>query len=197
MTAFAGFDASSYPGDNAMKWLRQNTNFVWCGYYLGPTPSHPGRDWMGKLAFLKSLNWGIAPLYVGQELIGPGSHHTSASQGAVDGAQAAKFMKDEGFDAKSIVYLDLENGLPFPDIQRSYVRAWCSAIASAEYSPGVYCSHTFAEDVGQDRPNRDDLGLQSLYDKRPQGAGAALPPTRRQSARGTQERSSGSSASIA
>ncbi len=23
-----------------MAWLRANTNLVWCGYYLGPAPSH-------------------------------------------------------------------------------------------------------------------------------------------------------------
>jgi hypothetical protein len=142
MTAFVGFDSSAYPGDSVMRWLRTNTNLVWCGYYFGKTPSHTGTDWMGKRALLEGLNWGIAPLYVGQELIGPGSHHTNGIQGAIDGREA------EGFAAGSVVYLDLENGLLFPDTQKDYVKAWCSAVQQAGLTPGVYCSHTFAAQVG-------------------------------------------------
>jgi hypothetical protein len=148
VTAFAGFDSSAYPGDATMQWLRANTNLVWCGYYFGKTPSHTGTDWMGKRSVLQSLNWGIAPLYVGQELIGPGSHHTNGMQGALDGKDAAQFMSGEGFGQSSVVYLDLENGLPFPDAQKDYVKAWCAAVQQAGLTPGVYCSHTFAAQVG-------------------------------------------------
>jgi Domain of unknown function (DUF1906) len=142
MTAFAGFDSSAYPGDVIMKWLRANTNLVWCGYYFGKTPSHTGTGWMGKRAVLQGLNWGIAPLCVGQELIGPGSHHTTGIQGASDGKDAANFMTSEGFAPGSVVYLDLENGLPFPDAQKDYVKNWCSTVQQAGLTPGVYCSHT-------------------------------------------------------
>jgi hypothetical protein len=140
MTAFAGFDSSAYPGDSIMKWLRTNTNLVWCGYYFGKTPSHTGTD-------LQGLNWGLAPLYVGQELIGPGSHHTDGAHGAVDGKDAAQFMSDEGFASGSAVYLDLENGLPFPQKQKDYVKNWCGAVQQAGFTSGVYCSHTFAAQV--------------------------------------------------
>jgi hypothetical protein len=94
------------------------------------------------------MNWGIAPLYVGQELTGPGSHHTNGVQGAIDGKDAAQFMSSEGFASGSVVYLDLENGLPFPNTQKDYVKAWCSAVQQAGLTPGVYCSHTFATQVG-------------------------------------------------
>jgi hypothetical protein len=147
MTAFAGFDSSAYPGDSIMKWLRTNTNLVWCGYYFGKTPSHTGTDWMGKRTVLQGLNWGLAPLYVGQELIGPGSHHTDGAHGAVDGKDAAQFMSDEGFASGSAVYLDLENGLPFPQKQKDYVKNWCGAVQQAGFTSGVYCSHTFAAQV--------------------------------------------------
>jgi hypothetical protein len=147
MTAFAGFDSSAYPGDAVMRWLRAKTNLVWCGYYFGKTPSHPGTSWMGKRALLKGLNWGIAPLYVGQQTIGPGSQHTDGAHGAVDGKDAARFMSHEGFDSGSVVYLDLENGLPFPQKQKDYVKAWCGAVQQAGFTSGVYCSHTFAAQV--------------------------------------------------
>ena len=48
MAGHAGFDRSEYPKDGVMDWLKANTNLVWCGYYLGPTPSHSGTSWMGK-----------------------------------------------------------------------------------------------------------------------------------------------------
>jgi Domain of unknown function (DUF1906) len=147
MTAFAGFDSSAYPGDAIMKWLRANTNLVWCGYYFGATPSHTGTDWMGRRAVLQSLNWGIAPLYVGQQTVGRGSHHPDAAHGTTDGQQAAKLMSSEGFASGSVVYLDLENGLPFPQSEKDYVKFWSAAVQGAGFTPGIYCSYTLAAQV--------------------------------------------------
>jgi Domain of unknown function (DUF1906) len=147
MTAFAGFDSSAYPGDVLMKWLRVNTNLVWCGYYFGKTPSHTGTSWIGKRDVLQSLNWGIAPLYVGQQTVGKGSHHPDTAHGVADGQDAAQFMRSEGFALSSVVYLDLENGLPFPQKQKDYVKSWCGAVQGANFTPGVYCSHTLASRV--------------------------------------------------
>ncbi len=147
MTAFAGFDSSAYPSDSVMRWLRANTNLVWCGYYFGGAPSHNDTSWMGKRALLQGLNWGIAPLYVGQQIIGPGSHHTDGAHGTTDGEDAAQFVSNQGFASGSVVYLDLENGSPFPNLQKDYVKNWCDAVQQAGFTPGVYCSHTFAAQV--------------------------------------------------
>jgi len=62
MPGFAGFDRSDYPGDQVMKWLKANTNLVWCGYYLGPSPSHAGTTWMTRRPALAAAGWGIASL---------------------------------------------------------------------------------------------------------------------------------------
>src|SRR5579859_4599496 len=97
MAGFAGFDTAFYPGDNQMAWLRANTNFVWCGYYLAPAPSHRDTSWMGNRATLSSQGWGIAPVYLGQQITGPGSHNPSAAQGATDGNDAADLMDGDGF----------------------------------------------------------------------------------------------------
>jgi hypothetical protein len=147
MTAFAGFDSSTYPGDAQMKWLREKTNLVWCGYYFGRTPSHKDTSWMGNRSVLQGLNWGIAPLYVGQQTTGPGSHHTDGAHGTTDGKDAAQFMSNEGFTPGWVVYLDLENGSPFPQLQQEYVKNWCGAVQQAGFTSGVYCSHTFAAQV--------------------------------------------------
>jgi hypothetical protein len=136
-----------------MNWLKANSNLVWCGYYLAPAPSHGDRSWMGKRASLKAAGWGIAPVFVGQQTIGPGSHNPSAATGTADGQHTASLMKAEGFAPGSCVYLDLENGPPLTDLQHAYVAAWCDAVQAGGYQPGVYCSHLLALEVHSLRPN--------------------------------------------
>lgn len=147
MTGHAGFDSSSYPGDNAVDWLRAHTNLEWCGFYLAPAPSHGNNGWMNKRHRLAAAGWGIAPIYVGQQTIPPGSRNSSGPQGKIDGADAAALATAAGFPTGTCLFLDLENGKPFPPAQKAYVAAWCSEVTSGGFDPGVYCSHTFAADV--------------------------------------------------
>src|ERR1700756_2183683 len=106
MPGFPGFDTSEFPGTEEMAWLRANTNLVWCGYYLGPAPSHASRSWMEQRPALQAANWGIAPVYVGQQIRGPGRHIVSAGQGTIDGNEAAALLTRDGFARGSCVYLD-------------------------------------------------------------------------------------------
>jgi hypothetical protein len=147
MPGYAGFDADIYPGDDVMSWLRANTNLVWCGYYLGGAPSHPDMSWMGNRAALAANGWGIAPIYVGQQVIPPGSLNPSAATGVQDGTQAVSMMQNEGFASGSYVYLDLENGPPLPQSLQDYVTNWINAVASGGFGPGVYCSHLLAQTI--------------------------------------------------
>jgi hypothetical protein len=147
MTGFAGFDVSSYPGDTVVDWLKANTNLKWCGFYLAKAPSHSDTGWMAKRARLVAGGWGIAPIYVGQQTIPPGSRNSSGPQGKIDGADAAFLATRAGFPAGSCLFLDLENGKPFTAAQKAYVAAWCAEVSSHHFAPGVYCSHTFAADV--------------------------------------------------
>lgn len=153
MAGFAGFDRGVYPGDAEMAWLKANTNLVWCGYYLAPAPSHGDMSWMGTRAALAAAGWGIAPVYLGQQIVGPGSHNPSAEQGVIDGGNAADLMDADGFPAGSCVYLDLENGPPFTQIVSDYTAGWCDAVTARGYQPGVYCSHAFAADINALRPD--------------------------------------------
>jgi len=95
--------------------------------------------------------WGFAPVYVGQQVTGPGSHLVTAAQGAVDGADACEQMNEAGFDAGAYVYLDIENGPPFTAEQQDYVGAWCDAVVADGYKAGVYCSFLFAAEVANAR----------------------------------------------
>lgn len=147
MPGFPGIDTSTFPGLAEMAWLKANTNLVWCGYYLGPAPSHGDTSWMGQRAALQDGGWGLAPLYVGQQLGGRGSHNVSGPQGTIDGQDAAQLLAQEGFAAGTCVYLDLEDGPPFKAPRTDYVAAWVDAVQANGFQPGVYCSHGFAADV--------------------------------------------------
>jgi hypothetical protein len=152
MAGNAGFDSDIYPGDAIMGWFKTSTNMAWCGYYLAPAPSHHDTSWMGKRAGLAGAGWGIAPLYVGEQVIPPGSQHPSAAKGTDDGNQAAQLMASEGFAPGSCVYLDLEDG-SLPQILSEYTAAWVQAVGNAGYQPGVYCSHVIADSVNALAPN--------------------------------------------
>lgn len=79
---------------------------------------------MPRRSELVAMGWGIAPIYVGQQVTGPGSHLVTGAQGKIDGADAAKKVAQCGFPSGSFVYLDLENGPPFTAAQHAYVGAW-------------------------------------------------------------------------
>ena len=103
---------------------------------------------MGKLTGLKAGGWGIAPLYLGEQVIPPGSQNPSTDKGTADGADAANLMTSEGFASGSCVYLDLEDG-SIPQALEDYTVAWCQAVAAAGFQPGVYCSHALGLQVHQ------------------------------------------------
>lgn len=151
MPGFAGFDISGYPGDATMSWLKANTNLVWCGYYL-VAPSHQHSTWVGKQAQLRAAGWGIAPVYVGQQVTGPGSKNPSAATGTTDGNQAVTEMTNDGFAAGSCVYLDIENGPPLTALQQDYLNSWCDAVEQGGFTPGIYCSHLIAQQINELRP---------------------------------------------
>ncbi len=151
MTPFAGFDASGFPGLPTMLWLRQATNLRWCGFYL-KAPSHHDGAWMTQRGSLAAMGWGLAPIYVGQQVTGPGSHLVTVEQGRIDGIDAATMMRQAAFPPGSFVFLDLENGPPFSAAQQGYVGAWVDTVKAGGFSPGVYCSYLFAAQVHALRP---------------------------------------------
>jgi hypothetical protein len=153
MPGFAGLDTSEFPGTAEMAWLKANTNLHWCGYYLGPAPSHASTSWMGQRGALQHSAWGIAPVYVGQQISGPGRHNVSAAQGAADGQEAVRLLLADQFAAGTCVYLDLEDGPPFVAPRADYVLQWVASVEKAGFQAGVYCSHSFAVDVHTLCPN--------------------------------------------
>lgn len=152
MAGFAGYDCSGFPGLAITGWLRSNTNLHWSGFYLAPAPSHKDASWMANRAALVEQGWGLAPLYVGEQTIPPGSMQPSGSKGTTDGNDAVALLKKAGFVVGTFVYLDLENGKPFTPLERDYVGNWVDTVSAAGFGPGVYCSHTFAGEVHALKP---------------------------------------------
>ena len=141
----AGMDTSTYPGDTAMAGLLANTNLVWCGFYLAPAPSHPNQSWMNRRAHLVDVGWGLAPLYLGQQETGSGSHHVTKAQGALDGSNACALAKKAGFPIGTVIYLDIETGGPLSAAATAYLASWSDGVIHGQYVPGAYCSHMSAE----------------------------------------------------
>jgi hypothetical protein len=138
---FLGLDRSSYPGDEVMASLYTDTSLYFTGFYLAPAPSHGERSWMSKLPVLREQGWGFLPTYVGQQVIGAGSHVVTAAQGRADALNAHDLMRTAGFAVGTHVYLDIENGLQMPANQVAYVGAWIRTVnEETSYWPGVYCS---------------------------------------------------------
>jgi hypothetical protein len=141
--AYAGFDRADCPDLAIMARLWEETNLVWCGFYLR-APSQSAMTWRGKRASLVALGFGLAPIFVGQQVTGPGSYIVTPAQGTLDGRQACADMVAEGFPAGSWIYLDLENGPPFGATQSGYVQAWAASVEGGGFRAGVYCSFLFA-----------------------------------------------------
>lgn len=153
MSFFAGFDTDMCPGLDTLAWLKKATGATWVGFYLGPAPSHPAADWMPHRADLVAMEYGLAPIFVGQQIQGPGSHDINAAQGDFDGATAARLMSSAGFPEGSRCFLDLEDGPPLAGQRVSYVKAWAAGISEGGYAPGFYCSHAIAEELARIVPD--------------------------------------------
>lgn len=143
-----GFDCSAYPGDTTMQTLRKD--FAFCGFYLAPAPSHQNAGWMVKLSTLRNMKYKFCPIFVGQQVIGPGSKMPSAAQGITDAKKTALLMSNAGFNHGSPVYLDLENGAPYPIAESQYVKAWVDEVRALGFEPGVYCSHVLQPTVSKE-----------------------------------------------
>jgi len=153
---FAGMDTSKYPGDAVMDALRTSTNLEWCGFYLAPAPSHPDPSWMDRRAHLAKAGWGFAPVYVGQQGTGPGSHVLTKQQGETDADNAAFLAKAAGFSTGTTIYVDIEQGAALTTPNQDYVASWLDTLKALDYVPGVYCSHTTV-------PSIQALGLDVVY----------------------------------
>ncbi len=135
---YLGFDRNRYPGDPALKLLRQNFSFS--GYWLNAPPNETSNTWEGKREFLNSNGFGFLLLFNGRldrELKALADPRTI---GKNDAAIAVRAAKKEGFPSETVIFLDQEEGGRMLPEQRAYVYAWIDAVNASGYRAGIYCS---------------------------------------------------------
>jgi hypothetical protein len=135
---YVGFDLNTYPGDTALPILRQT--FAFAGYWLSPPPGSKENTWIGKRATLLAQGFGYLLLYTGPQIHALKSTMRAEQNGSTDAQSAATAAKREGFDANSIIFLDIEEGGRLPETYHAYLRGWTEHLPQAGFRAGVYCS---------------------------------------------------------
>ena len=139
---YLGFDRNDYPGDQNLKTLRQT--FSYTGYWLNNPPGAKSNTWAGKRPVLQSAGFGFLVLFNGRlykEL------KRNAAELAQSDAQAAvAAARREGFPARTIIFLDIEEGGRMLPEQKTYIYGWADAVTAAGFRAGVYCSGIPAKD---------------------------------------------------
>jgi hypothetical protein len=136
--AYLGFDSNQYPGDDALPILRKTFSFT--SYWLGPPPEEKSSTWLGKRSLLKSEGFGFVVLFNGRATRNLKSASDAHQKGILDGENAAKLAREEGFPSRTVIFLDIEEGGRLPATYHEYVHAWIEALARASFRSGVYCS---------------------------------------------------------
>lgn len=139
---YAGFDRNDYPGDAALPELRKHFAFV--GYWLTNPPGENANSWAGKREIVRHNGFGFVVIANGKleaEILTAQRAGVQPKQlGRQDGLAAAASARREGFPARTILFLDQEQGGRLTGPQADYLLAWTEEVARSEYRPGVYAS---------------------------------------------------------
>jgi hypothetical protein len=183
--SYLGFDLNEYPGDEALPALRKT--FAFTSFWLGPPPGEKRTNWLGKRALLESQGFGFVVLFNGRVNRNLISASDAKQKGALDAENAAKLAQQEGFPARTIIFLDIEEGGRLPPAYHEYVHAWIDALAKANFRGGAYCSGVPINEGGsqtvttvkdlQDHLGDRKLTLWVFNDVCPPAPGCAFLPT--------------------
>ena len=168
---YVGFDTHTYPGTATMTAWKHTPGspYSWVGYYL-PSPCHNDASWTGKRDTLRTMGWGVAVVYVGQQTWGKTPRVLSQAQrdavkkkndcstdlispdeGTAEANDATARTQAEGFPKGTVVFLDLERMETIPPAMRAYYRAWAKRMLEiGTYTPGFYAHEHNAQQVHDD-----------------------------------------------
>ncbi|HTW56960.1 MAG TPA: glycoside hydrolase domain-containing protein [Terriglobales bacterium] len=161
-TSYLGFDRNDYPGDANLAALHQT--FSYAGYWLNNPPGEKTNTWRGHRAAVESAGFGFLVLFNGRLYADLKTVARATRLGQSDARAAAAAAKREGFPAKTIIFLDQEQGGRMLPEQKAYIYAWVDGVTAAGFRAGIYCSGTpapdddnivTAEDVRQNAGGRD------------------------------------------
>jgi hypothetical protein len=154
--AYLGFDRNNYPGDQNLKALRQT--FSYTGYWLNLPPSAKSNTWSGKRRTLQSAGFGFLVLFNGRLFNELKSVSYASRLGKADARTAAASARREGFPARTIIFLDQEQGGRMLPEQKAYIYAWVDGVTAGGFVAGVYCSGISAQkEGGEDIVTADDI----------------------------------------
>jgi hypothetical protein len=110
---------------------------------------------------MESAGFGFLVLFNGRLYAELKSEANAARMGKSDAAAAVAAAKREGFPAKTVIFLDQEQGGRMLPEQQAYIYAWVDGVTAAGFRAGVYCSGT---------PNPDDNNVVTAADIREHAA---------------------------
>jgi Domain of unknown function (DUF1906) len=137
-TAYLGFDANLYPGDDALPVLRKTFSFT--SYWLGAPPGEKHGTWQGKRSLLSSQGFGFVVLFKGRDSRKLRNSLDARQRGLSDAKAAAKLALKEGFAKGTVIFLDIEEGGRLPAPYHTYLRTWSEELSHSGLRAGVYCS---------------------------------------------------------
>jgi Domain of unknown function (DUF1906) len=161
--SYLGFDRNTYPGDANLKALRQI--FSYTGYWLNNPPGERTNTWTGHRAAVESAGFGFLVLFNGRVYAELKSVAHAKRVGASDAQAAAAAARRQGFPAKTIIFLDQEQGGRMLPEQKAYIYAWVDAVTAAGFRAGIYCSGI---------PAKDDDNVVTAEDIRRSAAGRKI-----------------------
>jgi hypothetical protein len=153
--AYLGFDRNDYPGDANLKLLHQT--FSYTGYWLNNPPGERTNSWRGHRVAVESAGFGFLVLFNGRLYAELKSITQAKNLGKSDAQSAAAAARREGFPARTVIFLDQEQGGRMLPEQKAYIYAWVDAITAAGFRAGIYCSGI---------PNPDDADAVTAEDIR-------------------------------
>jgi hypothetical protein len=157
---YLGFDTNIYPGDRTMKIWADDGTYDWVGFYL-PAPCHKDNSWSGKRDTLLDMGWGLAVVYVGQQVWTSNKKpkkgatcanaFRTAARGAVDGHDAIARVIHEGFPHGTVIFLDIERMDRIPASMKAYYQAWTKTVLDdGRYRVGYYTHADNAAEIFRD-----------------------------------------------
>ena len=153
-SSFLGFDRNEYPGDANIVALHQT--FSYAGYWLNNPPGESANTWRGHRAAVESAGFGFLVLFNGRLFAQLKSEDNARRFGQSDAQVAAASAKREGFPAKTIIFLDQEQGGRMLPEQKAYIYAWVDGVTTAGFRAGIYCSGMRSMD-GQNVVTAEDI----------------------------------------
>src|SRR6202023_2762292 len=154
--AYLGFDRNNYPGDENLKILRQT--FYYTGFWLNHPPSATTNTWSGKRRTLQSAGFGFLVLFNGRLFNELKSVSYAKQLGKSDSQAAVATARREGFPARTIIFLDQEQGGRMLPEQKAYIYAWVDGVSAGGFLAGIYCSGISAEkEGGENIVTADDI----------------------------------------